>query len=469
MRRLPRHKPASTGTDGRMVGGQAQDFSGLDFRDLAVDDQNFFESIFNGCTFQGFRSSQSIFQHAEFTETNFRECVVEDTSFDHADFVLAELQDCVFTRCSFQNGEWRDTVFRRVTFRQCIFRNTTTSLIRFVECSFDDASAASFVGTSKRFSLFSNTAFRLPTEHVEFLLTNYGLTASDAQSVDSADTGDALFDLAKAHYRGDLPSKSFYSRVTGALATLVAGAHPQQRLELRYLVEICRLWLDEERLSIFGIRLLEATASRMAASTEDRDHALELVGLVFSLRLALRNRLAHVDARVAQISMPQRSRLQLKLEFENTYDRGAIEKYLSLLRNYCRLSDKDVTLAAFAHGSTIVDVVVASMVSVPELFRFIGYSLSLATMTVRKFGQLKRAYSDAGSSSRKSVSPFPKSTRRSTALAKARDLSVSAASVASEMVGTRPPGAGPIEVFVDTAKERVLVVDGRVRVTILLT
>jgi uncharacterized protein YjbI with pentapeptide repeats len=451
-----------------LVGGQAQDFSGLDFRDLALHDQNFFESIFNGCTFSGVRASQSVFQHTEFTETWFQDCTFELTSFDHADIVLAEVQDCIFTRCSFQNGEWRDVLFRGVSFQQCIFRNTTTSLIRFVECSFDEASAASFVGTSKSFVLFSRTLFRLPPEHSEFLRRNYGLVGSATPSVDESSTGDPLFDLSLAQYRGVLSSESFYRHVTQALSELVSGRQSQRRLDLRYVSEICKLWLDEDRLSVLAIHLLDVAASGLATSTDDRDQALELISLVFSLRLALRQRVVAIDAQVRRIEAGPYSQMRLKLEFENAYTRDRINAYLDQLGAYCSVSRGAIVLEHFGAGSTIVEVLLATLVPVADVFRFIKYSLSLATVTIHQVGKLKRAYSDLVGRPRRPRA-LAKPSRRSPALAHKGDVVVSPATVAGEMLGARPTGCGPIEIVVDTARERVLVVEGRVKVTILLT
>src|SRR3712207_1760177 len=85
-----------------LVGAQGKDFSGLDFLELAIECQNFFESIFNGCVFERVHATQSIFQHAEFTESTFSGCVFEDTSFDHSDFVLSSISGTQFIRCSFQ-------------------------------------------------------------------------------------------------------------------------------------------------------------------------------------------------------------------------------------------------------------------------------------------------------------------------------------------------------------------------------
>ena len=136
-----------------LVARQGADYSGQDFGAEVIRCQSFFESIFNGCSLTGIHASQSIFQHTEFTEAQFDGCTFQDSSFDHSDFVLADLRNCRFVRCSFQNAEWRDSVFNNVVFEQCIFRNTTSSLVRFNDCSFDGASAANFVGPSKRRSI----------------------------------------------------------------------------------------------------------------------------------------------------------------------------------------------------------------------------------------------------------------------------------------------------------------------------
>jgi uncharacterized protein YjbI with pentapeptide repeats len=199
--------PAKPQAEG-LAGVQGKDFSGLDFVDISVDGQNFFESIFNGGEFREVRATQSIFQHTEFTEANLSNCVFEDTSFDHSDFVLTTISGSEFARCSFQNAEWRDTTFEGVSFRQCIFRNTTTSLAHFTRCSFDDASASSFIGRSKRFSIFSESNFRLPNQHIDFLRTNLGIRSQEPFSAAKFGDQDPLFNLSLLFYTDELRTEA---------------------------------------------------------------------------------------------------------------------------------------------------------------------------------------------------------------------------------------------------------------------
>ena len=377
-----------------LIGAQGKDFSGMDFRDLSIQGQNFFESMFNGCFFSGVQASQSIFQHAEFTETHFSGCVFEGTSFDHSDFVLANFKNCQFVSCSFQNGEWRDTVFDGVQFLQCIFRNTTTSLAHFIRCSLDDSSAASFVGSSKRFSLFSGTEFRLPHEHVDFLQTNFGLlSATELPGAFTAESDNPFFELALRRYAGTLTSKQFYHLLLRALCELIATQGAPNRLRLRYLSEICKLCMDEQFLSVFAIQLLENAFSQKASLIDDRDQVLELLSLVLALRVGLRERVAGVDEQLSDIPRLPSSEVRLKLEFDHTYTRTTIEDYMDQMASYCRLPKKQILIEGIRPGSTIVDILITGSAYVGDLFRFLKYSLSLATVTVNQADKLKKAYS----------------------------------------------------------------------------
>lgn len=448
------------GTDDEpLAGAQGKDFSGRDFCELTVRSQNFFESIFNGCRFASVLASESIFQHAEFTETSIVDSTFEDSSFDHSDFVLSSIRDSRFLRCTFQNAEWRDVVFGNVTFKQCIFRNTTSSLAQFVRCAFDEASAASFVGSSKRFSLFSETAFRLPPEHVSFLRSNFGLRDS-SDYAPKALPSDPVFQLSLAQYVGRLDVSLFHKLFLEAVSAIA----PQQRLQMRYLAEMCRVRIAEGQVSVFGMRLLEANLSQLANAVRDRSQALELLQLILALRVSLRDQVSAIDneaTAMARTGLVQR--LRVSLAFENSYDRKAIEDYLDQLRRFCRLTARSVKIATIEQGSTIGDVAIVASTYLTDVVKFIKYSLSLATITLTQTRRLKSEYKKLRRSSRAAAtSPLAKERRsRTVALANSQSL-------VKEVVGAETTVAKPIEVFVDAVGDRVLVVGGKVKVTITL-
>lgn len=457
-----------------LAGAQGKDFSGLDFRDLSIEGQNFFESIFNGCSFEDVRASQSVFQHAEFTETRFSDCTFEDTSFDHSDFVLTSISGTEFVRCSFQNAEWRDAEFDNVKFRQCIFRNTTTSLTRFRRCSFDEPSAASFVGASKRFSLFSETGFRLPHQHINFLRHNFGIRSQEVPSGISPPAQDPLFQLSLSHYSGLLTAEQFYHLILEALSQITGGDAGPQRLRLRYISGICKLLLDENFLSVFALQLLEGELSRVVSVIHDRDQSLDLIGLILTIRVALRERLMAVEEEASGFREVIPSKLRLQLEFENTYQRASIEEYKNQLAAFCGLSPGAVSLISFRTGSTFAEVVIATAAFVPDIVRFVKYSLSFATVTLLQVGKLRDAYRSLtaggakpskalkavkGAKARKSISPSGGRARKGR-------KELPSESVVKEIAGEKLESAKPVEVFVDTAGERVLVVGGKIRVII---
>jgi uncharacterized protein YjbI with pentapeptide repeats len=465
--------PEKRDPDG-LAGAQGKDFSGLDFYDLSIEGQNFFESIFNGCAFGSVRATQSIFQHAEFTETKFDDCTFEDTSFDHSDFVITSISGVEFIRCSFQNAEWRDAKFEDVKFRQCIFRNTTTSLAHFRRCSFDDSSAASFVGASKRFSLFSETSFRLPYQHINFLRCNFGIRSQEPTTAALHQAQDPLFQLSQLNYLGTLTEEQFYNLILEALSETTSSKAGPQRLRLRYISGIFKHLLDENFLSVFALQLLESKLSQIVSVVQDRDQTLDFIGLILTIRLALRERVMAIEEEAAEFQEVIPSRLRIQLEFENTYERDSIEAYKDLLADFCGLSPDDVNIQSVRTGSTFAEVFIAAAVFVPDIVRFIKYSLSFATVTLLQLGKLRDAYRSLKSGGAKRGKALKavkgakavKSLSTSGSRTRKHQKELPAESVMKEITGEKLESAKPVEVFVDAAQDRVLVVGGKVRVTI---
>src|SRR5205807_2063818 len=94
----------------------------------------------------------------------------------------------------------------------------------------------------------------------------------------------------------------------------------------------------------------------------------------------------------------------------------------------------------------------------------IKYSLSFATISLVQVRNLREAYTrlvSEGAKPRKAATQIARSRSRS----KKRKEQASGI-VTNEIIGARSEDAKPIEIFVDAVRERVLVVDGRVRVTI---
>jgi uncharacterized protein YjbI with pentapeptide repeats len=452
----------------QLAGSQEKDWSGRDFHRLSIRGQNFFEFIFNGCSFDGLRAAQSIFQHAEFTEAHFANCTFKDASFDHSDFVLTDIDASEFIRCSFQNAEWRDTLFENVHFRQCIFRNTTTSLTRFVGCDFDDASACNFVGPSKRFSIFSGTKFPLPLDQLSFLQTNFGISSESQTPALPPLPEDPLFELSLRRYARMMTSAHLYLLVLRALFDITSARGAPQRLRMKYLSEICKVCLDEQVLSVFGLQLLERALSRAASVIHDRDHALDLLSLLLSVRASLRGSIVSVEQQVANVPTVLTRDLRLRMEFEHSYQRTSIEDYLHQMAAYCHLPRERFIVESFQVGSTIADVLIMGSAYVADVFRFIGYSLSLATVTIKQAGKLRAEYSRLAKPASKQKKAA-KVVARSSPVGKRRRSAPSIENMTNELVGVKLENAKPIEIFVDAMNERVLVVDGRVSVRITLT
>jgi len=447
-----------------LIGAQGEDFSGLDFDEARLNGQNFFESIFNGCDFKNIRVAQSIFQHAEFTESKFQKCTFEDTSFDHSDFVLSDISNCKFLRCSFQNAEWRDAAFTDVVFRQCIFRNTTTSLSHFRRCSFDSASAASFAGKSKRFSLFSETNFDLPKGELEFLRTNYGLIGHETADT-FVESGDPFFDLSYLRFTNRFTSREFDDLFVECLGAVTNRGISANRLRLKYLCEICKLCIEENLVSVFGMQLLERRLSEEAHVISDRSHLLEIFGLIVTINAAINERISEIDRESSDLKQIGPSSLRINIAFERNYDRESVQQYARQLADYCGIGGEKIRIDNFRTGSTLADFLITAPALVLDVFRFLRYSLPLATVSLIQAKKLKAAVTDLSKPAVATKTVRRSRSRKKASGASKRELSLSKNSVTGAVLSEE---AAQIQIHVDAVKEQVLLVDGKVRITISL-
>lgn len=448
---------------GPLAGVQGKDYSGENFAGDSIRCQNFFESIFNGSHLSRIRASQSIFQHVEFTETRFSACAFEDSSFDHSDFVLAGIKNSRFLRCSFQNAEWRDVIFENVQFRQCIFRNTTTSLVRFRKCSFDQASAENFVGSARRFTLFSNTDFELASQHLDFLRLNFGIRANAPSPVRPIGV-DPLFEISLRRFDGSLSPVDLHRLFIEGLGQMLGHPEIPHRLLLRYLSEICKTCLEEDFLSVFAIQLFHDSIAQRAVFINDSEEGLDILSLVLALRVALRERITAIEEEVAEYRGQEVSKLKIQMLFENTYSRSEIEQYLGHLAAYCAMGPTAIKVDVFKSGSTFVDLSVTVATYLMDVVRFLRYSLPMAKVTLSEAGKVKKEFGRLVAPSVKRA-PTKRTGTRSRAMVRKVEHHPTQ-STASEIMGEQLESAKPIEVFVDAIREQVLVVNGKVRVTI---
>jgi hypothetical protein len=447
-------------------GVKGKDLSCHEFTGKSIAGQNFLESIFNGCVFANIQVSKSIFRHAEFTETSFSDCNFKDTSFDHSDFVLTVIQRCRFVRCSFENAEWRDTIFENVSFQECVFRNTTTSLTEFINCSFDSNSSLSFVGSSKRFSLFSGCQFYLSTTQTEFLRTNFGIVALGPGNSPPIKMDDPLYEMSLARYNGKLTSAQFCQLLLTALSKLTKDDTQPHRLRLQYISGICKILLRDNFLSIFSMEIMEKEFSERTRFIQNRDQALQLFSLILTLRITLRERIFVVESELALLPPIVPHQFNMHMECCRTFELKSIEEYLRLMADYCGVPATGVSIKGFRQGSTIVDFIVSTPTSLVSVLRFLKYSLSMVTITLNETNKLRKACAALQPKSRQRESI---ATDRISGKAKlTRNKERPAESIANEIMGSRPVESRSMEIFVDKAKDKVLIIDGKVRITIIL-
>jgi hypothetical protein len=225
---------------------------------------------------------------------------------------------------------------------------------------------------------------------------------------------------------------------------------------------------------VFAIQFLETELSQIVSIVQDQNLSLELIGLLLTIRVTLRERIMAIEVEVSEFQKLAPSRLRLKLELENTYQRASIEEYITQLAAFCGLSRNDVIVESVRPGSTFAEVAVAVVAFVPDIVRFVKYSLSFATVTLLQIGKLRDAYKSLTTSGQKSAKAVKaakpakaaKTVARSGRSARKSGNELQLTSVAKEIAGDKLDSARPVEIFVDTVGERVLIVGGKARVTI---
>jgi hypothetical protein len=235
-------------------------------------------------------------------------------------------------------------------------------------------------------------------------------------------------------------------------------------LRIQYLAGICRILLRENVLSIFAIELMEKTFSGSARLVRNRDQALHIFSLILNLRVELQTRLAAVERELAAVPPIVAPALTVHMEFERTFARAATDQYLSLLGSYSHISDCDILVTGFEQGSTTLDFVILTAASLPSVLRFLKCSLSMATVTLKETTKFRNAYKalTGAPTSRRSAVSSPKTKAKRNKVIASPDI------LAHAIIGSEVNETRSLQIFVDTAKEKVLVVDGTVTVTISL-
>src|SRR6266852_3589650 len=175
------------------------------------------------------------------------------------------------------------------------------------------------------------------------------------------------------------------------------------------------------------------------------EQALELISLILTLRVALRERVANVEEEVSSFSDLRPSQLRLQMEFDNTYERESIDEYANQMATYCRLPRNNVVLESVRKGSTVVELFVAASAFVPDVFRFIKYSLSFATISLVQARKVREAYGRLVSDNpkpEKAVTQVARSRRPSAAKRRAQPSGI----VTNEIIGARSDDTKPIEI-----------------------
>jgi hypothetical protein len=213
------------------------------------------------------------------------------------------------------------------------------------------------------------------------------------------------------------------------------------------------------------MQLLERRLSEEAHVISDRSHLLEIFGLIVTINAAINERISEIDRESSDLKQIGPSSLRINIAFERNYDRESVQQYAHQLADYCGIGGEGIRIDNFRTGSTLADFLITAPALVLDVFRFLRYSLPLATVSLIQAKKLKAAVTDLSKPAAATKTVRRSRGRKKASGASKRELSLSKNSVMGAVLSEE---AAQIQIHVDAVKEQVLLVDGKVRITISL-
>lgn len=367
------------------------DFSGIDAKNLFLKSLNFQESVFNGAYFTEVHFTNCNLNHTEFTEARFVNCKFTDCLMDYSDFVYSQIQNCSFENCSFKHVEWRESNFESIKVSNAIFHNSTISLCRFKDFDFDTNSSESFCGASKRFNVFSQGKFILPTQKVDFLKTNFGILREDDATrfkISPKHNSESLLRLSVAKFNDALTTQSFVSYITDTIQSLIDGHVKNQLQKVKYLILVCKNVIDEGLVSIFGLQYLINSLNALAKQIRDSQIFMEIVDLIMFLKTHQYKTIASYES--LNNDYDEFYGLICRFELSKTYSKSDVKKYLSMMCDFLNIPLKSIKQLNIKRGSTIFEFVINHSVQLGGLLIFVNFSLGQVSKAVKHLKSIKK-------------------------------------------------------------------------------
>lgn len=365
------------------------DYSGMSFQNVSMRGQQRENSFFNGVNLIDSEITGSDLSHCELSETLMRGCAIHASNFASSDFIGSTFEHCEFVDSNFRTGEWRNAKFRSCRFVGCNFDRTTIALTFFHDCHFDDRSLRSMLHRAVSLNVFSNCGLPWLVDDEIFASRNFGtpcVPKQNDQVIQSSGTN--LEQLCLLRNLGKMEVTDLLDAVQGAFEMLsMNGRCRASTFELMTL--IVRAVAIERRISPTSLILMEELITRASSRIEDAGMFNIAMALVIEIRSIL------FDICISESTMAHDAAgdavVQLKLKFSDTFDRETMEFLVESILTIGHFSSGAIRIEKVEHGSTYVDAVTITVVSLGPLLMALNFALRQATITVERVGQLKRA------------------------------------------------------------------------------
>lgn len=377
------------------------DYSGMSFQNISMRNQQRENSFFNGIDLIDSEITGSDLSHCELSETLMRGCAIHSSNFSSSDFISSIVENCEFVDCDFRTGEWRNAKFQSCSFVDCDFDRTTIALTCFYACRFDDRSLRSMLHRAVALNVFSNCGLPWLVDDAIFASRNFGtlcVSRQNTQMIQSS--GASLEQLCLLRNLGRMEVTDLLDAVQGAFEMhSVNGRCRTSTFE--FMTLIVRAVATERRISPTSLILMEELITRFSSRIEDAGMFNIAMALVIEIRSILFNICASESAMAHDAAGD--AVVQLQLKFAETFDRDTMEFLVESILTVGHFPPGAIRIEKMEHGSTYVDAVTITVVSLGPLLMALNFALRQATITVERVGQLKGAV--------KKVIAEPRSTR----------------------------------------------------------
>ena len=388
-----------------------RDYSGLSISDRYLSGANIERSFFNGvnltnCAFDDVKMNNTEFSEAKIDKGYFVRC-----DLSGSDFVDSLIEGICFSNCNFEKGEWREATFRQCEFIACNFDHTTVALCKFLGCKFDAQTLATAEHRAIYFNVFSRTKFGTATSDIHFSSRNFGIPAVEGHgALVPAGSEMTIEQMCLLNNVGRLRVIDV-AEVAESICTSLAGRVQRRTSTLVFFSKIVRVLTDERRISPTSLIYLEQLVLRFASATDDQDLFTAAMTTVVEIRSALFSVATETSSRPD--GTQEGSARQITIYFDESYTRRQADALRDTLASVAGEDSDVVVIDSFRNGSTLIDMVLTSFVSIGTLLIALNFVLRQAKVSVDRWRDLKRTISNQGKRERPVGTKKASQSRRS--------------------------------------------------------